>query len=356
MSLAYDVIPVTIVTGFLGSGKSTLLADVLKGEAARDTAVLVNEFGEVGLDHLLIGEVDAQTVLLDNGCVCCAIRGELKDALAALFSRRARGEVPPFSRVVLETTGLATPAPIVATLLGDRIVSSHYSIGAIVTVVDAVNARRQHAQYPEWLAQVTAADRIVVSKGDLAGDAALEALERTLAQLNPAASIARRTHDDDASILLNLAANPHDFGEFVRRTGTQASTPRETGNPLARLSATPAHRAGLAALEAFCLEFDEPLDWPVFTLWLTMLLNRHGDKILRIKGMLALAGATQPVVLHAVHHLVHPVLHLDAWPEDDDRSAQRSRIVFIAQGLAREAVAQSYRRFCQHLQTAEAIN
>jgi len=117
MSLAYDVIPVTIVTGFLGSGKSTLLADVLKGDAARDTAVLVNEFGEVGLDHLLIGEVDAQTVLLDNGCVCCAIRGELKEALATLFSRRARGEVPPFSRVVLETTGLATPAPIVATLL-----------------------------------------------------------------------------------------------------------------------------------------------------------------------------------------------------------------------------------------------
>ena len=151
MSLAYDVIPVTIVTGFLGSGKSTLLADVLKGEAARDTAVLVNEFGEVGLDHLLIGEVDAQTVLLDNGCVCCAIRGELKDALAALFSRRARGEVPPFSRVVLETTGLATPAPIVATLLGDRIVSSHYSIAAIVTVVDAVNAGQQRMRHPVGL-------------------------------------------------------------------------------------------------------------------------------------------------------------------------------------------------------------
>src|ERR1700712_785124 len=114
MSLAYDIVPVTLVTGFLGSGKSTLLADVLKGDAARDTAVLVNEFGAVGLDHLLMGEVNAQTVLLDNGCICCSIRGELKDALADLFSRRARGDVPPFSRVILETTGLATPAPVVA--------------------------------------------------------------------------------------------------------------------------------------------------------------------------------------------------------------------------------------------------
>src|SRR5258705_9643050 len=149
MSLAYDVIPVTVVTGFLGSGKSTLLADVLKGDAACDTAVLVNEFGEVGLDHLLIGEVNAQTVLLDNGCVCCAIRGELKDALATLFSQRARGEVPPFSRVVLETTGLATPAPIIATLLADPIVSSHYMLNSTVTVVDAINAAEQHARYPE---------------------------------------------------------------------------------------------------------------------------------------------------------------------------------------------------------------
>jgi G3E family GTPase len=355
MSLAYDVIPVTIVTGFLGSGKSTLLADVLKGDAARDTAVLVNEFGEVGLDHLLIGEVDAQTVLLDNGCVCCAIRGELKEALATLFSQRARGEVPPFSRVVLETTGLATPAPIVATLLGDRVVSSHYSIGAIVTVVDAVNADQQRARHPEWLAQVTAADRIVVSKADLAGDATLDVLERTLSQLNPAAGITRRTCADDASVVLEPAANAHEFGDFVRRTGMTTLKPRHGDSLLAGLNATPAHRQGLAALEAFCIWFDEPLDWPVFTLWLTLLLNRHGDNILRVKGILALAGADQPVVLHAVHHLVHPVLHLDAWPGAGKHEAPRSRLVIIAQGLTRDAVAASYRRLCRHLQTAEAL-
>ncbi|WP_042302321.1 CobW family GTP-binding protein [Paraburkholderia kururiensis] len=359
MSLAYDVIPVTIVTGFLGSGKSTLLADVLTGDAARDTALLVNEFGEVGLDHLLIGEIQTQTVLLDNGCICCAMRGELKDALTSLFSRRARGEVPPFSRVVLETTGLATPAPIVATLLGDRVVSSHYSIRAIVTVVDAVNAPQQRAAHPEWLAQVAAADRIVLSKADLADAPALEALERSLAQLNPAARIARRTHADDASIVLDPAATAHDFADFVRRTGAPRAGVRNDAAPLARLDAAPAHREALASLDAFCVEFDEPVEWAVFTLWFTMLLARHGDGILRVKGLLALAGVPQPVVLHAVHHLVHPVLHLDAWPgqsgAEQSHAVPRSRLVFIARGLARDTVADSYRRLCRHLQTAETL-
>ncbi|WP_250537232.1 GTP-binding protein [Caballeronia sp. AZ10_KS36] len=353
MSLAYDVIPVTIVTGFLGSGKSTLLADVLKGDAARDTAVLVNEFGEVGLDHLLMGEVEqAQTVLLDNGCVCCAIRGELKDALAHLFSQRARGEVPPFTRVVLETTGLATPAPIVATLLGDRIVSSHYSISAIVTVVDALNAPHQREHHPEWTAQVAAADRIVISKADLADAETLDALELMLTALNPAARVARRTRADDASIVLDAAANAHDFTAFVQRARPPSSAERNAANPLARLNAVPAHREALGSLSAFAIEFDEPIDWPLFTLWLTMLLNRHGDTILRVKGLLALAGVAQPVVLHAVHHLVHPVLHLDAWPD----ATPRSRLVFIAQGLGRDAVEQSYRRFCRHLQTVETVD
>jgi G3E family GTPase len=349
MSLAYDVIPVIVVTGFLGSGKSTLLADVLKGDAARDTAVLVNEFGEVGLDHLLIGKVEMETVLLDNGCVCCAIRGELKDALAHLFSRRARGEVPPFSRVVLETTGLATPAPIMATLLGDRVVSSHYSIASVVTVVDAVNARQQRERHSEWLAQVAAADRLLISKTDLVDEAHVAALEAELERVNPAASMARRTVHDDASAVLGLAAHVPDFADFVRRTGMTSNARRDDGeHPLARLSQ---HRENLSTLTSFSIDFDEAPDWPVFTLWFTMLLNRHGDNILRVKGLLAIRGESQPVVLHAVHHLVHPVLHLDAWPG----GAPLSRLVFIAEGLDRDAVAASYRRFCRHLET-EAID
>ncbi|GAB2900619.1 GTP-binding protein [Paraburkholderia jirisanensis] len=362
MSLAYDVIPVTIVTGFLGSGKSTLLADVLHGAAARDTAVLVNEFGEVGLDHLLLGAIDAQTVLLDNGCVCCAIRSDLKDALASLFSRRARGELPPFSRVVLETTGLATPAPIIATLLADPLVAHHYVLNATVTVVDAVQADYQRVRHPEWLAQVSAADRIVISKADLADAAALDELHAQLLQINPAAQIALRSAADDAAHLFAAAQTVPDLGTIATRAGNAARRfEAEAGQARTQSQQRAVHAAPLAVpppgdahhldnIASFCIEFDAPVEWPVFTLWFTLLLNRHGDNILRVKGLLAIVGTQQPVVVHAVHHLVHPVLHLDAWP-DANRTA---RLVFITSGLTRAAVARSWQRFCRTLQPAES--
>ncbi|MDQ7978304.1 GTP-binding protein [Paraburkholderia sp. SARCC-3016] len=364
MSLAYDVIPVTIVTGFLGSGKSTLLADVLHGAAARDTAVLVNEFGEVGLDHLLLGAIDAQTVLLDNGCVCCAIRSDLKEALASLFSRRARGELPPFSRVVLETTGLATPAPIVATLLADPLVAPHYVLNATVTVVDAVQADYQRTRHPEWLAQVSAADRIVISKADLADEATLEPLRAQLQQINPAAQIMRRSASDDAACLFAASQTVPDLGAIAARAGnaarrfeagqarTHSLVPLGTAHAGPLAVPLPADAHHLDRIESFCIAFDEPVEWPVFTLWFTLLLNRHGDNILRVKGLLAVAGAQQPVVVHAVHHLVHPVLHLDDWP-DANRTA---RLVFITSGVSRAAVAASWQRFCRHLQSAESVH
>jgi G3E family GTPase len=343
VSLAYDVIPVTLVTGFLGSGKSTLLADLLTGEAARDTAVLVNEFGAVGLDHLLMGEVDTQTVLLDNGCVCCSIRGELKDALATLFSRRARGEVPPFSRVVLEATGLATPAPIIATLLADPVIRSHYALNAILTVVDAMHAGSQRGRHPEWLAQVTAADRILISKIDLAGTEDIAQLRSTLASLNPAAEIVQR--DSTTELLTDLLFTPASSPELISRIGAQSV---ELGLSSRRLM----HRndAQRERIESCCVRIDEPLDWQVFTLWFTMLLNRHGDKILRVKGLLSIAGSEQPAVLHAVQHLVHPVLHLDTWPD----AIRATRLVFITEGLAGEQIEASYRRFCSVLAEPES--
>ncbi|MFP3795518.1 CobW family GTP-binding protein [Paraburkholderia sp. SIMBA_027] len=363
MSLAYDVLPVTLVTGFLGSGKSTLIADALTGERARDTAVLVNEFGAVGLDHLLMGEVGPQTVLLDNGCLCCAMRGEMKEALAMLFSRRARGETPPFSRVIVETTGLATPAPIIATLLGDAVLASHYTLAATLTVVDAVNARTQRAAHPEWLAQVSAADRFLVTKADLADAAGVEALIGELQALNPAAQVrlrdAQAPHAQLEDVLGAPVADPLQAAmHAASRVGGATRALRLAGvvraesaeSPEATPEATPtAHEAELARIEAFCARFDEPLDWAVFTLWLTMLLNRHGERILRVKGVLALEGSDLPVVLHTVHHLVHPVLHLDAWP-DAERS---TRLVFITDGLSQDAIMASYRRFHAHLHHAD---
>jgi G3E family GTPase len=344
MSLAYDVIPLTLVTGFLGSGKSTLLADILTGDAARDTAVLVNEFGSVGLDHLLMGEVDAQTVLLDNGCVCCSIRGELRDALAHLFSRRTRGEVPAFSRVVLETTGLATPAPIIATLLGDPVVRSHYTLNATLTVVDAINAAEQRARHPEWLAQVTAADRILISKTDIANPEEVALMRSTLASLNPTAEIVER--DPAGNALADLLFTPASSQGLISRIGAQTL---ELGVSPRRLM----HRNddGRDDIESRCIRIDEPLDWQVFTLWFTMLLNRHGDKILRVKGLLSIEGSERPAVLHAVQHLVHPVLHLDTWPD----ATRASRLVFITEGLSGEQIEASYRRFCSALKESEPV-
>lgn len=345
MSLAYDIIPVTLVTGFLGSGKSTLLADVLTGDAARDTAVLVNEFGEVGLDHLLMGEVDTQTVLLDNGCVCCSIRGELKDALAGLFSKRVRGDVPPFSRIVIETTGLATPAPIIATLLADPVIRSHYTLKATITVVDALNAEVQRARHPEWLAQIGATDRIVISKVDLTTAQHIEQLKRSLHALNPLAEIVERHASAEA--LRELLFAPARFApDSVRSVcGIGARTVRlgEGGGRLA-------HRAEVERNDVVssCIRIEAPLDWQIFTLWFTMLLNRHGDKILRVKGLLALEGADRPAVLHAVQHLVHPVLHLEAWPD----ASRASTLVFITEGLDGAAIEASYRRFCKALALA----
>ncbi|AMH43716.1 MULTISPECIES: CobW family GTP-binding protein [Burkholderiaceae] len=353
MSLAYDILPLTLVTGFLGSGKSTLLADVLQGDAARDTAVLVNEFGDVGLDHLLIGEVDARTVLLDNGCVCCSIRGELKDALATLFSQRARGDVPPFSRVVLETTGLATPAPIIATLLADPVIRSHYALNATITVVDAVNAHEQHARYPEWLAQVTAADRLLISKPDLVDELRLTELARMLTALNPAADVlirgdaatAQGVDGHDGRALLDILFASASSIDLIGRIGGAQRRVAVKG--------ALAHRGEQAStIQSFCMQVDIPLDWQVFTLWFTMLLNRHGDKILRVKGLLCIADSDRPAVLHAVQHLVHPVLHLDAWPPAGEGPRRCSRLVFITESLGRDAIEASYARFQHHLEEA----
>jgi G3E family GTPase len=364
MSLSYDILPLTLVTGFLGSGKSTLLADVLQGDAARDTAVLVNEFGDVGLDHLLIGEVGARTVLLDNGCVCCSIRGELKEALATLFSQRARGEVPPFTRVVLETTGLATPAPIIATLLADPVIRSHYALNATITVVDAVNAAEQHARYPEWLAQVTAADRLLISKPDLVDETRLAELAASLAALNPAAEILIRgdvsnakgidRHSGRALLdMLFASASSIDLIGRLGRAHRLASTDMTASAPLAHRGERTS--SGAASIQSFCMQIDAPIDWQIFTIWFTMLLNRHGDKILRVKGLLSIAGSGQPAVLHAVQHLVHPVLHLDAWPSASANPERRSQLVFITEGLGRDAIEASYARFQHHLEE-EAVH
>lgn len=322
--------PVTLLTGFLGSGKTTLLQRLLADPALGDTAVLINEFGEVGLDHHLLERIDERTVLLQSGCLCCTIRGELSDAIRDLQSRRARGEIPPFRRLAIETTGLADPFPVLTTLHADPVLKHHFRIGSVITTVDAVNGAAQLARFPENLKQIAVADRLVLTKTDIADPDTTWALLTQLRRINPAASIVyAATPQLDAAALLSDSAFATDGrGDLV---SSWLDAPHDHAH-----HGHEANRHG-DDVHAFAIVLDRRIDWTVFGIWLTMLLNRHGDAVLRVKGILDIGGDAPPVAVHGVQHLVHPPVHMKAWPDNE----RRSRIVFIVKGLERAAIERS---------------
>jgi G3E family GTPase len=324
-----DLIPIDVITGFLGSGKTTLLQRLLVAPAMRDAAVLVNEFGEVGLDHHLISHADESTVLLDSGCLCCAMREDVQATLRDLFSRRERGEIPRFRRVVIETSGLADPVPIAFTLISEPVLQHHFRLGRIVTVIDAVNGAAQLARFPEAVKQAAVADRIVLTKTDLAEASGAAALRQRLGRLNRSAP-------------LSDAAAP-DFdpaGLIVEGNGERREPPDWLATAIESRDDDP-HAEHTHGVSSFCLTFDAALDWTAFGVWLTMLLNRHGDHVLRVKGMLDVAGAPDPVLINGVQHIVHPPEHLGGWPDDD----RRSRLVFIVKDMDREPIERSLATF-----------
>jgi G3E family GTPase len=317
------MMPLHLLSGFLGSGKTTLLRRMLDTPALGDSAVLVNELGEIGLDHHLLRHIDGETVLLRSGCICCTVRDDLGAALKDLLSRRARGEIPAFERVIVESTGLADPVPILSTVATDPALRHHFRIGRVVTTVDAVNAALQSRQQPEWAKQVAVADRILVTKTDIACP---DGLTAQLRAINPGARIDEAT--DPALDVAELLAEPPAQAEAVAWT-----TP-----PAARFQSAPAHEAGVYS---FCMVFDRPIDWVTLGIWLTMLLHAHGTSILRVKGLLDIQGAAHPVFINGVQHVMHQPLHLDAWPDGD----RRSRLVFILRDLPRDLIERSCRAF-----------
>jgi G3E family GTPase len=325
MSLASSRLPVFLLTGFLGSGKTTLLKSLLRHPELSDTAILINEFGEVGLDHDLLGRIDETVVLLRSGCVCCTIRDELASALKDLLTKRADGVIPPFKRVVIETTGLADPSSAIATLSADRVVKSHFRLEGVATTFDAVSGRDTLLRQPESAKQVITADRIVLTKSDIVGRAEVSKVRQCLRELNPEAMVFdANTEGFDARSV---------FGE---RSVLPAMS---TGMRCLEVATSPGDLHGTAT--SFAITADTPVDWTAFTLWLTLLLNRHGDQILRVKALLNLTGFAQPVAVHGVQHVVHPPTHLSSWPSDD----RRSRIVFITRGLDVDRIARSVRAF-----------
>ena len=332
-------IPVTLLTGFLGSGKTTLLARLLGHPGMGETAVIVNELGEVGIDHHLLTRVDERTVLLDSGCLCCTLRGDLADELRDLIDRRDAGEIPPFRRVVVETTGLAEPAPILFTLLTDRLVQANYRLDGTVTTVDAVNGADQLDRQPEAAKQAAVADRLVVTKTDIAGPGAAALLAARLRRINPHAPLLEVVLGEIEPDAL-LAAPERDLRTVADElaaegTASGARHRHDHGGGVGHGDGA-GHHHGPGEAHAFSIVLEQPLDWTAFGVWLSMLLQAHGESVLRVKGLLDVGGEG-PLLLNGVQHVVHPPEHLAAWPDSD----HRSRLVVIARGVDEGAVRDS---------------
>jgi G3E family GTPase len=305
-------VPLVVVTGFLGAGKTTLIRNLLRTPEGADTLVVVNELGEVGIDDALLKTGGDATVLMGNGCLCCVLRSDLQKTLAEVLAERARGELPAFQQILLETSGLADPVPILQTLTADRGLASQLHLQAVVTVVDAVLGSRTLREAPEARRQIAVADRVILTKVDLAGEENARALEAEVYALNP-------------SPLITRAADGRVPAEVILADNAALTEPvypaRERGR----------HRSDV---ESFALRFDRPLAWPAVEQVLELLARLRGHDILRAKGLLDIKGCKGPVVVHQVQHLTAKPIELERWPDAD----RVSRLVFIVRGIARADV------------------
>lgn len=314
-----DRIPVHVLTGFLGSGKTTFLRHLLGEPDLADTAVIINEFGEVGLDHLLVREVSEDAVLLSSGCLCCAVRDDLVSTLADLLAMVRRGEVAPFRRVVVETTGLADPAPIMQAVMSDLQLRRGYRVGSIVATVDGVSGANSIGRFAEAVQQVALADCIVITKSDLVEPWRLEALGQDVAKINRQVP----------QLVSSRASMPGAADIFDHEETWQ---PRHF--EMADTLASGKHSDGI---ETFTVEVAREVDWPAFVDWLELLLAGRGQSILRVKGLLPVKGDARPVVIHGVQHVVYPPEYLERWPE----GMPHGWLVFIARNLSSAAIESS---------------
>jgi G3E family GTPase len=320
---AANTVPVTIITGFLGSGKTTLLNRLLKAPSLADTVVIVNEFGAVGLDHLLIEQAIEDAILLKNGCICCTVSGDIADTLETLWRRRADGTLPPFRRIAIETTGLADPAPVAHALLAGP--DAHYAcrLDGIVTTVDALHGPAQLDRQEEARRQVAMADRILLTKTDLADAPTIGTVTQRITALNPTAP------------LRHVVAGAIDPSDVFDLGPDGAATEARLAQWLRPLDHDPHHahrhhpfRHG-DEIASVVLRHARPIAWPALKTWLDSVLSLRGDRILRLKGLVRVAGHDRPIVLQGVHHLLHPPVYLD-----HNTAPAGSQLVLITRGLS----------------------
>lgn len=324
---AGGLVPVHVLTGFLGSGKTTLLRHLLAQPEFADTAVVVNEFGEVGLDHLLVREVAEDVVLLSSGCLCCSVRDDLVSTLAELHALMRSGESSSFRRIVVETTGLADPAPILQAILGERRLTHFMRMGQVITTVDAVNGERTMARHREAWQQIALANRLIVTKTDLVAECGCDTLIEMVSAINPTAH------------LLSSSQTRLSTSRVLDDTEPEWQRPADRG------AAPGSHHAHFhdghghdEAIHTFTVQVDQPVPWAAFVDWLELLLASRGDSILRVKGLLAVTGDDHPVIVQGVQHVLYPIERLAQWPEG---SVGAGWIVFIARDLTQRAVENS---------------
>jgi G3E family GTPase len=341
-------VPVTVLTGFLGSGKTTLLGSLLEQPEMSGTAVIINEFGEIGLDDLLVQAPQEKPVLLKNGCLCCTVRGDLAITLQDLFLQRAQNRYA-FHRVMIETTGLADPAPILHTLMTDPGICGHYRLEGIVTVVDSVNGFATLDAHPEAAKQAAVADRLLLTKQDIADTDGISRLRARLSDLNSGAVTVDATLGKiAASDVLGLSlydpgtksldvqkwlraeaySEAHDHSHCAEDSCDHASHHRH--------DASNRHRDNIRSC---CLTRDRPITWPAFSAWIEALVAQKSAELLRVKGIVNIAECPgEPLVIHGVQHVFHPPVRMSAWPSED----HRTRIVFIVRDWDESAIVAEF--------------
>ena len=332
--------PVSIITGFLGSGKTTLLNHVLADPRMAGAAVIINEFGEIGLDHLLVTTPAENMVLLRSGCLCCTVRGDLIETLADLWKKRRDKAIPAFDRVLIETTGLADPVPVLRTLATDEDISPLFRPDTVLSVVDGVNGYAQLDAHEESVKQAAVADVLLLSKSDLAEGKALEQLKARLARVNPGATLLQAVKGEiDCEILFggaiwDPATKGRQVEQWLREDAYAAAREHKHGHSHAQdVNRHDAH------IRAFSLRHEKPISGTGLTAWLNMLAGLRGVNLLRVKGLVNVEG--RPVVVQAVQSVLHEPVELESWPSDD----HTSRIVFITRDMAREEVERTLALF-----------
>lgn len=331
-------IPITVITGFLGSGKTTLLSALLKHKEMANTAVIINEFGDIGLDHALIERSDENIVELQSGCICCTIRGDLHKTLLGLTDKMAKGKIAPFDRVVIETTGLADPVPIIHTLMTSFDLQRIYTLDGVVTLVDALNGENTLDTQQESVKQVAMAERIILSKTDLVNNKTQKSLIARLRAINPAVIIIPASHGNvPVSALFGLGTyDPYtksrDVKKWLAAEAYEESHHRDHDDD-EHHHHHDVNRHG-KNIQAFAMTSDKPVNMEAFSFFLNLLAAQVGPDLLRVKGIINIAGENRPAVIHGVQHIFHPVQWLDAWPDADTRT----RLVFITRNIQREQV------------------